>query len=148
MSSTDVYRLTVARTIATTWGDPIDETQWVSPIELAKNHPQHAAIQAALDSSFNSWQSAPGLSATQAAEAAKNDLADQLQSALAANDAQIVSDPVYYVPIYDENGNPIGHQFVGLLLVDGQTLHFALPPRPGFPSVEGLLTVFIGVGLQ
>lgn len=123
------YRLSTARLLAATYGDKFDPADRATPDVLAESLPGAPQLIIALTNFVRGWNSGNVNSAEDAMEAAVQAASQQLM--VGTTKYTLSADPDAYKPIYDDNGNEIGHDSVAYVYANGKPLTIELTDPSG-----------------
>jgi hypothetical protein len=137
------YKLNAARLLVATYGKPFTADTSPPPQILAMNLDHSPEMQRTMDEMVASWTSQEQTDSGRAILEARRELGTKLSSVLGVPCAIHCSE-VDYTPIYDKNGNLIGHDVVGWVFVNGNSMVKELPDDSG--GTIGLVAcVFLSV---
>lgn len=135
------HRMSAAKLIVSSYGDSFDPTTQKPPHTLAKNLDPGGVIQKLLDSYVHLWLSANGRSSEDALDDARAHIGTSLSTALGKT-YEIMSDKSFYDIVYDDAGNPIGHDTAAWVYVNKAPLFKSIPQRP---RINMYGCIFLGV---
>lgn len=133
------YRLSAARLMVQSYGDSFTPPVRQVPQVLAANLPNYGNIINVLDDRQTNWVSGnltgPDKALEDAIDDLQNNLSDQFHAYLIEKGAGADYE---YRPIYDNAGNPVGHDTVGWLYDNGSPVTF-VETAPDFVGLVGYI---------